>query len=480
MPQSLGHWNVGDVILDLYKVTDILGEGGFGKVYKVRHQGWNLDLAVKIPKPEIVEAAGGVENFEREAETWVNLGLHPHTVSCYYVRRIDESPVVFAEYVAGGSLHDWIESRRLYAQGANASLRRILDITIQFAWGLHYAHEQGLIHQDVKPSNVMVTTEGTVKVTDFGLANARTVADLADDREIEPQASKVFDGTLMVVGSGSMTPAYCSPEQANGKNLTRRTDLWSWALSVLEMFQGERTWQYGTVAADALEYYLETGADDPLLPQMPMLFAKLLQRCFQENPSERFRNMLEVASQVQSIYKQVTGEAYPRQKPKVGKDIADNLNNRAVSLFDLGRQEEALQLWEQALQLQPHHLESTYNRGLILWRVGRINDDILVRDMEQMRQSHPGNWVAYYYLGLVHLERDDCFQAIEILESIQGEGAQQQEVKAALAQAQERLPHSRRLLLTFKGHIDDINSVYLSADSRFALSGSGGGLSTLR
>jgi serine/threonine protein kinase len=150
MPQESIQWNVGDVILNLYQVTGSLGEGSFGKVCKVRHLGWNIDLAVKIPKPEAVAAAGGVDNFEREAETWVNLGLHPHTVSCYYVRRIDGNPLVFAEYVAGGSLHDWIYDRRLYAGGERASLKRILDIAIQFAWGLHYAHEKELVHQDVK------------------------------------------------------------------------------------------------------------------------------------------------------------------------------------------------------------------------------------------------------------------------------------------------------------------------------------------
>jgi serine/threonine protein kinase len=122
--EAFSTWNVGDVILDLYKVTDILGEGGFGTVYKVRHQGWNIDLAVKSPKPEIVAAAGGVENFEREAETWVNLGLHPHIVSCYYVRRIESSPVVFAEYLAGGSLQDWIENRQLYDGGKDIHTRR--------------------------------------------------------------------------------------------------------------------------------------------------------------------------------------------------------------------------------------------------------------------------------------------------------------------------------------------------------------------
>ncbi len=470
MRQNFAQWNVGDVILDLYKVTDILGEGGFGKVYKVRHQGWNIDLAVKIPKPEIIAAAGSVENFEREAETWVNLGLHPHTVSCYYVRRIDESPTVFAEYVAGGSLHDWIESRRLYGGGANVSLRRILDIAIQFAWGLHYAHEQGLIHQDVKPGNVMITAEGVVKVTDFGLANVQNAAAIANNHEETPQAGKVYDSTLMVAGSGAMTPAYCSPEQANGDNLTRRTDLWSWALSVLEMFQGERTWQHGAVAAGALEYYLESVCEYSQLPQMPILLAQLLRRCFRENSLERPHDMLFVANELQDIYHSIVGKAYLRQLHKTGRDIADSLNNRALSLLDLGKQSEALQLWEQALKVQPHHPESTYNRGLILWRMGRINDDVLIVDMEQVQQSHKGNWVADYLIAEVHLERDDCKAAIRILESIQGK--QLREVQTALGFARKRLPQSRRLLYTFEGHVGAVNSICFSSDNQFALSGS--------
>lgn len=452
-------WNVGDVILDLYKVTDILGEGGFGTVYKVRHQGWNIDLAVKSPKPEIVAAAGGVESFEREAETWVNLGLHLHTVSCYYVRRIESSPLVFAEYVAGGSLQDWIGDRRLYTGGTAASLKRILDIAIQFAWGLHYAHEQGLIHQDVKPANVMLTPEGVVKVTDFGLANAKAMAASLGEADGGHR-------TLIVAGSGAMTPAYCSPEQANGETLTRRTDLWSWALSVLEMFQGGRSWPLGTVGALVLEDYLETGTQDPQLPQMPGSMAQLLWCCFRRNPNERPHNTWEVAKQLQEIYEQVTGEAYLRQEPKAGKDTADTLNNRAVSLLDLGRQDEALQLWEQALSFQPHHPESTYNQGLILWRSGSIDSDSLIRALEQSQQSYLKNWVTYYLLGLVYLERNAQEAALKTLEAIQGVEAQQEEVQAALALAR------KRCIRTFTGHKDGVNSVCLSVDSRLALSGS--------
>jgi serine/threonine protein kinase len=149
-------WRMGDIILDQYEVMGILGTGGMGKVYKVHHRGWNTDLAVKSPKPEIFAKADGKENFIREAETWINLGLHPHIVSCYYVRTLGGIPRIFAEYMQGGSLADWIGKRRLYEGGHKQALERMLDVAIQFAWGLHYAHEQGLVHQDVKPANVMI------------------------------------------------------------------------------------------------------------------------------------------------------------------------------------------------------------------------------------------------------------------------------------------------------------------------------------
>ena len=178
-------WKAGDVILDTYEVKQVHEGGGMGLVYRVHHKGWNLDLAVKSPRAEYFQSETQKENFIRECETWINLGLHPHIVSCHYVRTLGGVPRVFAEYVVGGSLKDWIDSRKLYEDGPQEALKRVLDISIQFAWGLQYAHEKGLIHQDVKPANVLMTPDGTAKVTDFGLAKARATAGeaLAGDKQ---------------------------------------------------------------------------------------------------------------------------------------------------------------------------------------------------------------------------------------------------------------------------------------------------------
>lgn len=391
------------------------------------------------------------------------------------MRRIEGAPAVFAEYVAGGSLRDWIDTGKLYAGGAAESLKRILDIAIQFAWGLDYAHDQGLIHQDVKPANAMLTPEGALKITDFGLSATGA---------LETQQLGEPDTTLIVPGSGAMTPAYCSPEQANGFPLTRRTDLWSWALSVLEMFQGERTWPVGTIGAHALENYLD-GEKNPQLPQMPVPVAQLLQRCFQENPDDRPHTLREVADELRDSYRHLTGEAHPRPHPGAGRDTADSLNNRAVSLLDLGRHSEALELWDRALSAHPRHPESTYNRGLLLWRSGQITDETLIAELEEARQSHPQHPTAGSLLGFAHLERDDCAAAIEILSPIQDSPTEQPEVQAALALARELIPDTLRegghsfpplrstagLQGTPAGDRKKVNCICVAPDRQYALCG---------
>ena len=378
--ERLTEWQLGDVLLDLYEVLGLLGEGGMGRVYRVRHRGWDMDLAAKVPRLAVLDLDGGADLFEREAETWVNLGLHPHTVTCFYVRRLQGVPVVFAEFVDGGSMHDRIRSRKL------SRLDDMLDVAIQVAWGLHYAHEQGLVHLDVKPANVMITNDGLAKVTDFGLARARRRPRISRAGPILPAR----DGdTLNVDGAGGGTPAYMSPEQAGGHALTRRSDLWSWALSILEMFAGHRTWEWGVTGPDALEEHLVSQAP-PGVAEMPDRVIDLLRRCFREDPEERPHTLLDAAGTMRDAYEAATGRLYPRREPRTGQRTPDGLNNRAVSLLDLGRDTEAAALWKAALEAEPQHVEATYNESLTGWTTGRIDDEEMLRRMGEARATHAG------------------------------------------------------------------------------------------
>ena len=377
--------------MGLYQVTALLGQGGMGRVYKVRHQGWHVDLAVKTPLPEAVEALGGPEDFEREAETWVGLGLHPHVVSCYYVRRVEGLPRVFIEYVDGGSLHEAIREHRL------ETTESMLDVAIQCAWGLHFAHERGLVHRDVKPANLLLTTEGTVKVTDFGLAGARLW---------NAQLPAAEGASVVTRGSGG-TPAYMSPEQSEGRPLNRRTDLWSWALSVLEMFRGGRTWKEGRTAAAALRALRDEPAALVGPGRMPDAVADLLGRCFAGDPEARPRTLSEAAAALREAYAQVAGRPYARPEPRAGVETADSLNNRAASLLDLGREAEAEELWARALHLSPQHLESSANRLQLDWSRARLRDDEIRARIEEATKSQAGSPRAAHLRGRVLLALGD-------------------------------------------------------------------------
>src|SRR5690348_14804272 len=128
-------WQVGQTIFRDFQVTAILGQGGMGTVYQVYNRKRRQLFAVKSPQPALVASAAGRENFVREAETWVKLGVSPHIVECYFVLLVGGLPRIFAEYVTGGSLKDAIEGvgRPLYQGGPAAALAHILDLAIQVA-----------------------------------------------------------------------------------------------------------------------------------------------------------------------------------------------------------------------------------------------------------------------------------------------------------------------------------------------------------
>jgi WD40 repeat protein/serine/threonine protein kinase len=487
--QAVGfEWHPGDVILDLYevrKVTEGFGEdaeekdyheGGFGRVYKIWHRTWHREMAVKTPRAGAFTSPGQKEAFTRECETWVDLGLHAHIAACHYVRELGGVPRVFSEYADAGTLEVWIRSRRLYEGGGPVALSRMLDAAIQFAWGLHYAHERGVVHQDVKPLNALMWGDGTLKVTDFGLAGARHKAGLAGpapapDGRPAPTGQTAGMHTI-VVPSGGMTPSHCSPEQASGRTLDRRTDVWSWAVSVLEMFQGEVTWQSGSVAAETLETFLEHNGEEEGIPAMPAAVAGLLRRCFQQDPEARPRTLRECAAALCETYRSASGKTYPRNEPKAAGDTADALNNHALSLLDLGKSDEAERLFERALELDRHHPAATYNGGLMRWRAAQCTDVDVLQSLEEIQKEQPDDPRIECSLGWVRTENADCVRAVAHFEKAI-ESGDNTEARRGLEQVRPLADRGAgQCLRAFEGHQRGVTSAAFSPDGRCALSGS--------
>ena len=390
----------GDMLLGIYRVESDPIRGGMGAVWRVHHTGWDVDLAMKRPHPEAFRTEGQKQSFTYECQYWMNLGLHPNIVSCYYVREIESIPTIFSEWMENGSLESHIKNRTLYDGTEEEVQERLLDIAIQFARGLHYAHENDLIHQDVKPDNLLLTMDWTAKVSDFGLAKARTMLTFLDGAATELDYDT--DATIITPGGGR-TPAYCSPEQAAAQLLTRRTDLYSWAVSVLEMYLGDKPWAHGReltgpLVGSVCRDYFDMCAERPI----PKALQELLAKCMEMNPDDRPHDFSAVEEQLLDLYTDVVGQEYPRLAPKAAGDTADSLNNRALSMIDLGEPEEADKLWEEALQKDLQHVDARFNRELFLVRNGKKFDYEAIEELERyeparkagvagaIAEEHPG------------------------------------------------------------------------------------------
>ena len=355
----------GDEILDTYKVTSDAIRGGMGSVWRVHHKGWGIDLAMKRPQPKFFAEASKrrKEEFVSECENWIDLGLHADIVSCYYVREIGGVPSIFSEWMDGGSLRDRIRDGSLYEGEPEQVQRRILDLAIQAARGLCYSHEKGLIHQDMKPGNLLLSSGWDAKVADFGLAKARS----------------------QISGPSGYTREYCPKEQAQGETPAPWMDVYAWALTVLEMYTGERLWNTGEEAKYRAAEFMNS-CKVPMPPEM----RSLLTRCIgaEESAGAKKRSggvgffgrilgrkekitipdFAQILSELEEIYKKTTGNAYSRLVPDSVADTADSLNNKALSFLDLHQEEKAESLWEEALAMNPAHAASNYNLDLHLLR----------------------------------------------------------------------------------------------------------------
>ena len=394
----------GDLLLDTYRIDTNPIHGGMGSVWRVHHKNWDIDLAMKRPKKEYFVTDNQKETFIRECESWINLGLHPNIVSCYYVREIDGVPTIFSEWMENGDLESHIQDGSLYEGSKDEVQKRLLDIAIQFARGLHYAHETGLIHQDVKPGNLLISNEWNAKVSDFGLAGACSALTVLEGewtvKEDNPTAT-------IYTPSGGRSPAYCSPEQAASQALSRRTDIYSWAVSILEMYLGDRPWAHGTentgpmVGSICEEYF------DICKVNIPDKMKAVLTNCLETKPENRYHDFGEVEGILKEIYSELAGEEYPRPEPKASSDTADSLNNRALSYLDLGKEEEAVKIWERATLMDPSNTNSLFNRTLYSYRKNDIS-------LYQAQCYLSSNWENHFneaepgiLLAMISLEGED-------------------------------------------------------------------------
>ena len=262
--------------LGVYDVQALLGAGGMGEVYRARDTRLQRDVALKILPREFTADRDRLARFEREARLLAALN-HPHIATIYGVSEAGDIRALVLELVEGPTLAERLRQDPVIARDAVAIARQLAD-------ALEAAHERGIVHRDLKPGNIKVTPDGTGKVLDFGLAKA-----VEDEVNVAQGATTTNDQTRDGIVLG--TPAYMSPEQARGKPVDKRTDIWAFGCVLFEMLSGRVTFA-GDTTSDTIAAILEREPAWDVLPRStPRPLLRLLRRCLEKDPRQRLRDI---------------------------------------------------------------------------------------------------------------------------------------------------------------------------------------------
>ena len=286
-----------------YQVIAPLGAGGMGEVYRARDTKLGRDVALKLLPPAMTADAERLARFEREARLLATLN-HPNIGAIYGLESTPSdqpgaavAPVLVLELIEGASLAEHIPRM----ERGHARVRASLEIARQVADALDAAHERGIVHRDLKPGNINITSEGIAKVLDFGLAKSQidpTASDISNSPTVAVEGTR--DGVILG------TAAYMSPEQARGRAVDKRTDVWSFGCVLFEMLTGAKAFN-GETTSDLIAAILDTQPDYSKLPvATPPAIRRLIQCCLEKDVRKRLRD---VADGRADIDDELTGHA---------------------------------------------------------------------------------------------------------------------------------------------------------------------------
>jgi len=262
-----------------YEIRFALGAGGMGEVYRARDTTLNRDVAIKVLLPLVASDPERLARLGREAQILAALN-HPNIASIYGLEENDGARALVMELVEGPTVAERI------TQGA-IPIDEVLPIARQIAEALDAAHERGIVHRDLKPANIKITSDGVVKVLDFGLAKAAASESAGPDLTQSPTLTVAHTREGLLLG----TPAYMSPEQTRGKTVDKRTDIWAFGCVLYEMLTARRPFT-GETASDMVAAILTKEPEWQALPETtPAGVRRLLLRCLEKDPKRRLRDI---------------------------------------------------------------------------------------------------------------------------------------------------------------------------------------------
>jgi Tol biopolymer transport system component len=288
------------VRLGRFEVVSLLGAGGMGEVYRATDTSLGRQVALKLLPQDFAADPERHARFEREARTLASLN-HPNIATLYGLEHLDGKHVLAMELVEGEGLDARIARGPIPPDEA-------LPVALQIAHALEAAHEAGIVHRDLKPANVKVRADGAVKVLDFGLAKAWAEEVEGSELSLSPTITQHHTAAGVILG----TAAYMAPEQARGKPVDKRADIWAFGVVLFEMLTGRRMFE-GEMVTDVLANVLKQEVDWDVLPtSTPPALRRLLHRCLERRPEGRIRDIGDVRWELEEMARNGTGSAEPR------------------------------------------------------------------------------------------------------------------------------------------------------------------------
>jgi serine/threonine protein kinase len=295
-----------------YRIVSRLGSGGMGEVYRASDTRLGREVAIKVLLAEVASDPERIGRFRREARVAASLN-HPNIAAIYGFEDVGESHFLVME-LEGRSLADRLKAGPLPIDEA-------LGIVEQIAGGLEAAHDAGIVHRDLKPSNVVLTPDGKAKILDFGVAKAMGEDAPAHSLEHSPTLSANFTSPGMMVG----TVPYMSPEQARGRPVDKRSDIWSLGCVLYECLSGKRAFD-GETSTDVLAKILERDPTwDSLPARTPSRVRELVQRCLEKDLKRRIRDAGDVRIELERAREARSGPQRGRCLPSTVRGVSRRL-----------------------------------------------------------------------------------------------------------------------------------------------------------
>ena len=402
----------GDVIGGKYEIHGTLGKGGFGVVYLAYDRRTEEVCALKTFRDELLGDAAAREAFKREALLWVNLERHPFILAARWVEEVSGRLFVEMEHVAPDARDRVSLADHLARAGGPVDADQTLKWAIQFCLGMEHAQARGIkCHRDIKPANILITQDGTLKISDFGLAAGAEVAwrvtGSRDGSLVTGGAEGRFGLSLMQTGGKARcgTPGYMAPEVYRVEGADIRSDLYSFGLVLWQMTTGNPGLPFVVLYRGDMERYLRQIYQQQMSGRAPRVDGSLgpvIQRCLCPKPAERYGSFGELRGALEPILERKTGKKL--EVPRVREKTAAFWINKGGSLDALGRFQEAIRCFDQALAIDPVSAHAWSNKGNALTALGRREEAVGCYDQalaidQRIAEVWSNKGVALYRLG---------------------------------------------------------------------------------